>query len=96
MSRVTSKLQVTVPKKLAEKHGIRPGSEIFFESATDGLRVRVPNSLRQERLTFDERLRLFDEATRRQTQRNRRLTGKNAPSDRGWKRTDLYRRGMAV
>lgn len=32
---VTKKLQVTIPKKLAEKIGIKPGDSIIFEE-TDG------------------------------------------------------------
>ena len=33
MAKVTSKLQVTVPKALAERHGIAPGDEIDWQSA---------------------------------------------------------------
>ena len=33
MAKVTSKLQVTVPKALAERYGIRPGDDIRFEEA---------------------------------------------------------------
>jgi AbrB family looped-hinge helix DNA binding protein len=39
MSRVTSKLQVTVPKAIAERYGIRPGDEIDWVPAGDAIRV---------------------------------------------------------
>ena len=35
MSRVTSKLQVTIPKAVADRYGIAPGVEIAFEPAGD-------------------------------------------------------------
>ena len=41
MSRVTSKLQVTIPKAIAERHGIRPGVEVDWQSAGDVIRVVV-------------------------------------------------------
>lgn len=33
MAKVTSKLQVTLPKHIAALHGIAPGDDIQFESA---------------------------------------------------------------
>ena len=39
MSKVTSKLQVTIPKSVAERHRIRPGDEIRWASAGDGIRI---------------------------------------------------------
>ena len=39
MSKVTSKLQVTVPKVIAEQYGIRPGDDIDWVSAGDSIRV---------------------------------------------------------
>ncbi|MGH7844250.1 MAG: AbrB/MazE/SpoVT family DNA-binding domain-containing protein, partial [Candidatus Binatia bacterium] len=35
MSKVTSKLQVTIPKDIAEAYGIQPGSEIHWVPAGD-------------------------------------------------------------
>jgi len=49
MAKVTSKLQVTVPKALAERYAIRPGDEIAWEAAGDVIRVvtvRVVNPFR--------------------------------------------------
>ena len=45
MAKVTSKLQVTVPKALANQYGIRPGVEIEWEPAGDTIRVMSPARL---------------------------------------------------
>lgn len=100
MSKVTSKLQVTIPKTIAGRHGIEPGSEIHFESAGDAIRV---TTLREDTVEYaagrgdrEFRLRLFDEATARQQAREagqRERLGMGA--ERGWKREDLYTRGDA-
>ncbi len=90
MSKVTSKLQVTIPKVLAEQHGIRPGDEIRWVSAGDT--IRVETAAVSPRLSREERLRLFDEATRRQRRRQARRKYAKEPRDRGWKREDLYDR----
>jgi AbrB family looped-hinge helix DNA binding protein len=37
---VTRKLQVTIPKKLAEKTGIRPGDSVVFEEAGGAITLR--------------------------------------------------------
>jgi AbrB family looped-hinge helix DNA binding protein len=92
MAKVTSKLQVTVPKALAERFHIEPGDEIDWEAAGDAIRV-VP---RRERPLADvpTRLRRFDQATARQ--RAREKGTRHAPArSRGWSREDLYRRGRA-
>lgn len=46
MSKVTSKLQVTLPKVLAEQLGIKPGDEIDWEIAGDVMRV-IPAAKKQ-------------------------------------------------
>jgi AbrB family looped-hinge helix DNA binding protein len=94
MAKVTSKLQVTVPKAVADRFGIRPGDEIEWVVEGDTIRVRRSNARRA--LTVAERLALFDDATRRQAQRNqawRRTHGNRQPRDRGWTRDELYTRG---
>src|SRR4051794_41861802 len=68
MSKVTSKLQVTIPKVVAERYGIQPGDEIHWEPAGEVIRV-VPPRPPAPRLSLEERLRLFDEATERQRAR---------------------------
>ena len=93
MSKVTSKYQVTMPKKIAESYSIRPGDEIEWVPAGDVIRVIPPG----RRATTPDRaaqLRLFDQATERQ--RNRPATPQSAErSDRGWSREDLYERGRS-
>lgn len=93
MAKVTSKLQVTLPKRIAEHHGIAPGDEIEFESAGDVIRIVPSKRALKSRLNPDERLRLFDEATARTKQRakQRPRTDKQT-AKRGWKREDLYNR----
>ena len=91
MAKVTSKLQVTVPKSVADHYGIRPGDEIEWLVAGDTIRV-VPPRRTAKALTGEERLRRFDLATVRQDKRNARSRAK-AGQDRGWSREELYRRG---
>jgi len=92
MSKVTSKLQVTVPKEIADRYGIRPGSEIDWIPAGDTLRV-VPGGAVRSSVDPAERLTLFDAATARQRRRQARRQAQGA-KDRGWKREDLYGRGL--
>ena len=93
MAKVTSKLQVTVPKALARRYGIHPGDEISFEPAGEVIRV-VPDSseARTEGLGVEERLRLFDAAVARQKLRESRRPRRQAIS-RDWTREELYERG---
>ncbi len=90
MSKVTSKLQVTIPKALADRHGIRPGHEIRFVSAGEAIRIEIGKSL--PRLSPGERLKLFEESVRRQRRRQAGRKYPREPRDRGWKREDLYDR----
>jgi len=97
MSKVTSKRQVTVPKEIADQYGISPGDEISWQPAGDTIRVIPPGEVRKP-LDREARLRLFDQATERQMEREtqRRATEPDTdkpPDDRGWKREDLYDRG---
>jgi len=93
MAKVTSKYQVTMPKKIAERYSIRPGDEIDWVAAGDVIRV-IPPGGRPVALDRESQLRLFDQATERQ--RNRPMTPRQADTrDRGWKREDLYERGRS-
>lgn len=94
MAKVTSKLQVTLPKALADQFGIRPGDEIDWTAAGDVMRI-VPRRTRREALALDVRLHLFDQATDRQRRRQRRKQAVRQPATRGWRREDLYQRGRA-
>jgi AbrB family looped-hinge helix DNA binding protein len=94
MSKVTSKLQVTIPKAIAERYGIKPGDEIEFQPAGEVIRVVPPEGRVRKRLSVAEKLRLFDEATARQKRREAKMKlPAESPADRGWKREDLYTRG---
>ena len=89
MARVTSKLQVTIPKAVADRYAIEPGAEIVFEPAGDVIRV-VP----ARRVVRDprERVKLFEQVLLRQRERE---AGRAFPEvqERGWTREDLYDRG---
>lgn len=91
MSRVTSKLQVTIPKKIAERYGIRPGDEIEWVPAGETIRV-VPAGVTPDVVDGARRLELFDQATARQERRQEESPPTPA-ADRGWTREDLYERG---
>lgn len=93
MAKVTSKLQVTVPKAVADHYGIRPGDEIQWVVAGETIRV-VPPGRKTRTLTTAERLRRFDLATGRQEKRSKGVRPA-AGQGRGWSREELYRRGRA-
>ncbi len=97
MARVTSKLQVTVPKAIADEFAIRPGDEIDWIPAGDGIRVVKRKSPKRTTggQTTATRLRHFDQASERQARRNRRVRPAEPTSNRGWTREDLYRRGRS-
>lgn len=94
MSKVTSKLQVTIPKRLAEEYGIAAGDEIDFVPSGDVIHL-VPSRRRlQSRLSARERLRLFDAATTRQREREKTMKlPSTSPAERDWRRDELYTRG---
>jgi len=92
MAKVTSKLQVTVPKALADRYGIEPGDEIDWQAAGDAIRV-VPSRKRTRR-DATTRCRLFDKATDRQREREAAQPPARA-AGRGWTREELYERGRA-
>jgi AbrB family looped-hinge helix DNA binding protein len=96
MPKVTSKLQLTVPKKIADQYGIRPGDELEWVAAGDSIRVELVRRKAKAgyELTADERVALFDAGMARvdriQAAELKKNRGKPAPSDRGWTREDLY------
>lgn len=91
MSKVTSKLQLTVPKAVAERLHIRPGDEVDWVPAGDGVRI-VPKTRRRSVEERRLRLRIFDEATERQERRQAGRPPEQEPKDRGWTREELYER----
>jgi len=93
MAKVTSKLQITLPKRLADEHGIVPGDELRFESIAGVIRM-VPAGDSARELSVDECLRLFDEASRRISLRQQTESRVSSEAHgRGWSREDLYVRG---
>jgi AbrB family looped-hinge helix DNA binding protein len=94
MAKVTSKLQVTIPKHIADEYGIAPGDEIEFVPAGDSIRVILPRRISRSSLSLEERLRLFDESRARQREREKHMVlPKSPPAERDWQREDLYTRG---
>ncbi|TAK51685.1 MAG: AbrB/MazE/SpoVT family DNA-binding domain-containing protein [Gammaproteobacteria bacterium] len=93
MAKVTSKMQITIPKRLAEQVGIAPGDEIQFTAAGDGIRMVPAGKRIATALSTEERLRLFRAATARQRTREKKTKVTAAPGDRGWTREELYTRG---
>ena len=94
---MTSKLQLTVPKVIADKYGIRPGDELEWTPAGESIRVRLVRNKTKTELKPDELLLLFDENTRwldelqaeelrASKAKDVRLTREN----RGWTREELY------
>ena len=85
MSKITSKYQVSIPKALANRLGVRPGDEVEWELAGNELRVRP--AWMEKPLSIEERLKRFDEAMKRVAalQKKRHLKG-----SRDWTREDLY------
>ena len=99
MPKVTSKLQLTVPKKIADQYGIRPGDELEWIPAGNSIRVELVRRKDKSamELTPEERLALFDANTKwldelqceelKEAQaKGTRLTREN----RGWTREELY------
>ena|SRR5579863_879245 len=99
MGKVTSKLQLTVPKAIADQYGIKPGDELEWVPAGESIRVElVRRKARSGReLTTDERVELFDantkwldeiqaEELKEAKAKGTRITREN----RGWTREELY------
>jgi AbrB family looped-hinge helix DNA binding protein len=87
MARLTSKYQLTLPKAVAERAGLRPGDEVDCEPAGEIIRVRSKKRTASRSVT--DRLVLFDLATERQRHREDLLTPVGA-TERGWTRDELY------
>jgi len=100
MSKVTSKLQLTVPKVIADRYGIRPGDELQWTPAGESIRIELERgaSGAGHQLSAEERIRLFDRGSERlnRIHKNQLKQPNRQPSSRGrgWKREDLYDRGF--
>lgn len=72
---MTSKLQVTLPKAIADRYGVAPGADLVFEPAGDSIRIlvaREPGLATSFGLSREDKQVLLDAAARRQALRNRR------------------------
>ena len=95
MAKVTSKLQLTLPKVIADQYQIRPGDELDWQPAGEVIRVVKRGGAQAARPASREwRLELFDQATARQAKRARAQKAAR-PKERGWTREDLYDRGLS-
>ena len=107
MAKVTSKLQLTLPKAIADQYRIRPGDDLDWLPAGEAIRVVKRDAAEAaEPATVKERLQLFDQATARQRKRQA-VSGKKRPASssrnsqggsprgRGWTREELYERGLS-
>lgn len=94
MARVTGKFQITLPKRLADSYGIHVGDEVEIVAAGESIAI-IPARKLTPLLSPQERLRHFDQATRRQETRQRGEQQRGAATDRGWGREELYIRGRS-
>lgn len=92
MARVTGKFQITLPKRLADSYGIRVGDDVEIVAAGESIAI-IPARALTSLLSREERLRHFDQATRRQEERQRESHQPTAATERGWGREELYTRG---
>jgi len=100
MAKVTSKLQLTLPKAIADQYKIRPGDDLEWLPAGEAIRVVKRHAEAAEPATVKERLQLFDQATARQRKRQaefgkKRLAANSRSQGRGWTREELYDRGLS-
>lgn len=93
MAKVTSKLQVTIPRSLADVYGIEPGDDIEWSASGDA--IRLTRAAERRDLDVKARLRLFDEATLRQREREKKAVASRVGAGRGWTREELYERGRS-
>jgi bifunctional DNA-binding transcriptional regulator/antitoxin component of YhaV-PrlF toxin-antitoxin module len=99
MAKVTRKLQLTIPRVVADQYGIRAGDEVEFAPSGSFIRM-VPPSLRRSHLTTAEKVRLFRQLlerhrNQRQHQSRVRQAKTQVEGERGWKREDLCTRGSS-
>jgi AbrB family looped-hinge helix DNA binding protein len=94
MAKVTSKLQITIPKKIADQFGIKPGDELEFVPRAGGIRLVPAGRWSEPKLNPEERVRLFRDSMKRADQRADELGIKPVEdeSKRDWTREELYTR----
>ena len=94
---MTSKLQLTVPRVIADQYGIRPGDELEWIAAGESIRVRLGKNESKADLNPEQRLALFDENTRwldqlqgEELERSKSSEARITRENRGWTREELY------
>jgi AbrB family looped-hinge helix DNA binding protein len=93
MAKVTGKFQITLPRAIVDRFGIRVGDELELRPIGRSIQIdrrTTPEAsqLRRERLAY------FERATTRQ--RTRERTRALVPTrSRGWTREELYVRGRS-
>jgi bifunctional DNA-binding transcriptional regulator/antitoxin component of YhaV-PrlF toxin-antitoxin module len=99
MPKVTSKLQLTVPKAIADLYGIRPGDVLEWIPAGESIRVQLVTGKTKARheLTSEERLAIFDANTKwldeiqaAQLKEEKAKGTRTTRENRGWTRDELY------
>ena len=95
MAKVTSKLQLTIPKALADRCGIKPGDDVDCAAVGDAIRIAPRRAASGRRLDVAARLELFDAGTARQREREATRRRPRAARERGWTREELHDRGSA-
>jgi AbrB family looped-hinge helix DNA binding protein len=99
MPKVTSKLQLTVPKAIADQYGIHPGDELQWIPAGEGIRVELVRRKAKagHELAAKERLALFDANTKWLDElqadqlKEAKANGTRVTREtRGWTREELY------
>ena len=96
---MTSKLQLTVPKVIADQYRIRPGDELEWIPAGESIRVELVRRKanagqelsREERLAlFDANTKWLDELQRDQLKEAKAKGTRIMRENRGWTREELY------
>jgi len=95
MAKITSKLQITIPKRIAEQYGIAPGDELEFVPAGNVIHLVTSRQRNLSRVNTEERLRLFDAATARQRERKKHDDSRRASRRAGLDTENLYTRGKS-
>jgi AbrB family looped-hinge helix DNA binding protein len=99
MPKVTSKLQLTVPKKIADQYGIRPGDELEWIPAGESIRVQLVRrkakaghelSTAQRLDLFDANTKWLDELQAGQLKHAKAKGTRSTRETRGWTREELY------
>jgi AbrB family looped-hinge helix DNA binding protein len=93
MAKVTGKFQITLPKALVDRCGIRVGDELELKANGRSIQLERRRAIDTTGL-LHERLSHFDRATKRHAARQSASPIPEGRS-RGWKREELYVRGRS-